>query len=258
MIPKTIYQTHEWEYKNLPENFAKTSETWQKINPEFQYVYHNREQRDSYVREFDSDMWDLYENIDPCAQADIWRYVILYQNGGHYADMDSVCTNSLEDWHKNVLLEYNQFAIPFGTGITLAIDNVSPAPVKDTVFYNYMLKLENYWANNSNFASIPKSKVLEKTLNDILIEYHAMDYKNIILNSKADIPSWRYEFPKHWGASPFLPLLINSVKENFIEFNNGIQSNYNVFIHDSIYKKEFKDYIVNVKMKYSEYSKNPN
>lgn len=259
MIPKHIYQTHEWNYEDLPENFAKTSETWQKINPDFEYTYHNREQRDSFVRDFDNDMWNLYENVDPCAQADIWRYVILYKNGGHYADMDSVCTTSLGEWHENVLRSYNDFAIPFGTGGDLSIKNVSPAPVEGTTFYKYMLKLEHYWANNSNFAAVPNSKVLEKTLNNILSEYHAMDYKNIIDNSThRDEPVWRYEFTKHWGASPFLPLLIYSVKQQFLIDSDSIQSNYDVFIHDAVYKKEFKDYFVKAKIKYSDYSKNPN
>lgn len=259
MIPKHIYQTHEWNYEDLPENFRRTSETWQKINPEFKYIYHNREQRDFVVREFDNDMWFLYNNVDPCAKADIWRYIILYQNGGHYADMDSVCTTSLDNWHENILLNHNDFAIPFGLSINPAIENIYPAPIKETVFHKYMLKLENYWANNSNFAAVSNSKVLEKTLNNILSEYHDMEYKNIIENSLyTDKPAWIYEFSKHWGESPFLPLLIHNVKEQFLINPDSIQNNYDVYIHDAVYKNEFKDYLVKITVKYSEYSKNPN
>ena len=36
---KIIWQTHKWEYEDLPDLYKKTSKTWQIMNPDWEYRY---------------------------------------------------------------------------------------------------------------------------------------------------------------------------------------------------------------------------
>ena len=96
MIPKIIWQTHEWEYKDLPHNFNRCIQTWKNLNPEWEYRYHSAIDRAIDVRDFDQELYGYYMFADKVTQSDIWRYVVLYQYGGFYTDMDSFCIMPLE------------------------------------------------------------------------------------------------------------------------------------------------------------------
>lgn len=96
MIPKIIWQTHEWEYKDLPHNFSRCSQTWKNLNPTWEYRYHSAIDRAIAVKDFDQELYQYYMFADKVTQSDIWRYVVLYQHGGFYTDMDSFCIMPLD------------------------------------------------------------------------------------------------------------------------------------------------------------------
>jgi mannosyltransferase OCH1-like enzyme len=96
VIPKIIWQTHEWEYKDLPHNFSRCIQTWKNLNPEWEYRYHSAIDRAIAVRDFDQELYEYYMFADKVTQSDLWRYVVLYQYGGFYTDMDSLCIMPLE------------------------------------------------------------------------------------------------------------------------------------------------------------------
>lgn len=94
MIPKTIWQTHEWRYEDLPEIYAENSKIWQKQNPDWKYIYHNSEERRQFliVNNFLQSQTALvrYDNMFKQQQADFWRAAVVYFHGGAYIDMDSI------------------------------------------------------------------------------------------------------------------------------------------------------------------------
>ena len=45
MIPKTIFQTHEKKYEDLPDFIKTLSKTWINLNPNYQYVYMDSNER---------------------------------------------------------------------------------------------------------------------------------------------------------------------------------------------------------------------
>ena len=151
MIPKIIFQTHEYKYEELPEWFKQTSMSWRNLNPGWEYVYHSEEERSYYVRTQNPELYETYKKVNKPHQADIWRYLIVKNEGGVYADMDSFCT---------VPMDYILDDLPDH------IDLVSTLTEK----------LEH--TNNANFAAVKNSKILTQCIEKIIDRNHEKRKRN--------------------------------------------------------------------------------
>jgi mannosyltransferase OCH1-like enzyme len=141
MIPKKIFQTHEYKYEELPYWFKQTSMSWRNLNPGWEYVYHDVAQRSKYIKDNSPELYKIYSEAIKPHQADIWRYLIIKNEGGVYADMDSFCTTPLD----YILKE-----------LPSHIDLVSTRTEK-----------RNH-TNNANFAAVKDSIVLKLCIEDIV------------------------------------------------------------------------------------------
>jgi hypothetical protein len=164
-IPKIIWQTHEWEYADLPKNFLATSMTWQNLNPGWQYRYVSGPARVNEIQQFDDLLYKLYFLADKTTQADIWRYVVLYKYGGVYADMDSICTTPLDYLIQNTRADCEI--------LTTKLD------VKGV-------------ANNSNFVVSKESTILRLILDNLLDKYKNIDIYKILSNYKPKPDIWNH------------------------------------------------------------------
>ena len=115
--------------------------SWQILNPGWGYVYHNVAQRSEYVKNNSPELYKTYKEVAKPHQADIWRYLILKNEGGVYADMDSFCSTPLD---------YILNEIPGN------IDLVSTK-----------IEVSNH-INNSNFAAVKNSKILNECIKEII------------------------------------------------------------------------------------------
>jgi mannosyltransferase OCH1-like enzyme len=136
MISKIIWQTHNYLYEDLPINFTKATKTWQYLNPGWEYRYFNHIQRDSFVKNRSKDLYKIYLNSSPVTQSDIWRILAVYEFGGVYADMDSVCIKPLDYMLKDYLDE-DFISVP---------------------------RYPNGKVNNAHFAAVKKSKILKNII----------------------------------------------------------------------------------------------
>jgi mannosyltransferase OCH1-like enzyme len=201
MIPKIIWQTHEWEYKDLPHNFNRCIQTWKNLNPEWEYRYHSAIDRAIAVRDFDQELYGYYMFADKVTQSDIWRYVVLYQYGGFYTDMDSFCIMPLEYSFQQF---YNGKDI-FCTKIFYA----EWYSEKESIHLN----LEQL--HNSPIAAIQKSSILDLVIQNIKNKYKensVLDlYNEIEIDSKGFS---RGPSNKLWlGTNAFASVVFNN-KEN--------------------------------------------
>lgn len=94
-FPKIIWQTHNHKEEWLPEHLKQVKATWINLNPGWDYRYVDQVQRDQMVSHY-PEIYEVYKYQLPIPQADIWRYVVTYEEGGCYADMDSVCIKPLD------------------------------------------------------------------------------------------------------------------------------------------------------------------
>lgn len=96
MIPKLFFQTFETE--DLVPGMAAARATWLERNPGWEAVFHDAETRRSFIGEaFGPETVAAYDRLTSGAfKADLWRYCILHERGGVYADIDSVCLTPLD------------------------------------------------------------------------------------------------------------------------------------------------------------------
>jgi mannosyltransferase OCH1-like enzyme len=97
MIPKIIWQTHENRYEDLEPFQKNIINTWKNLNPGWKHNYVDAEQRSRDVKEYDENLHTYYLASGKLHQSDIWRLVVTYNHGGFYADMDSICIETIED-----------------------------------------------------------------------------------------------------------------------------------------------------------------
>ena len=100
-IPKVIYQT--WYIKEFPETIQNSINCMMNINIGYKYeLYDDADMLSFIVKNFDSTILECYNSLTiGAAKADLWRYLILYNNGGIYLDVDSVIYGKLD----NLLLD---------------------------------------------------------------------------------------------------------------------------------------------------------
>jgi mannosyltransferase OCH1-like enzyme len=149
MFPKIIWQTHELPYKKLPDFQKNIIETWKYLNPDWEHRYIDAEERSKQVKEYDSLLHSYYLLLGKVHQADIWRLVTLYEYGGVYADMDSVCIKPIEE-----AIEWNY------KGEQMMCSSIG---------------FQNGGVNNSNFGSIKNSKIVKLILDTYILTYESYD-----------------------------------------------------------------------------------
>jgi mannosyltransferase OCH1-like enzyme len=94
VIPLKIYQT--WHSKDLPARMKQSVERMKAKHPRFEHIlFDDNDCREFIAANFDSSVLKAFDSLIPGAyKADLWRYCILYKNGGIYLDIKYDCINS--------------------------------------------------------------------------------------------------------------------------------------------------------------------
>jgi hypothetical protein len=168
MIPKIIWQTEENDFEGLLPFQKNITGTWKNLNPGWEYRYANSQQREQYVKDYSQVLHSIYKISSGGSQSDIWRALVLYENGGVYADMDSVCTMPLDDMIKKY---YNG---------------------EDMICSSVGFQTVPFSVNTSNFASIKNSKTLELTIKKSILESEQILQNNSVLPATGfGAPVWK-------------------------------------------------------------------
>lgn len=97
-IPKIIHQTYKT--KELPPSIQPIVDELQKKNPNWDYRFYDDEAVLSYIQKHDDGrILTAYQRINPvygAAKADLFRYLVLYHEGGVYLDIKSTCIYPLD------------------------------------------------------------------------------------------------------------------------------------------------------------------
>jgi mannosyltransferase OCH1-like enzyme len=96
IIPANIFQT--WHTKVLPPLMLNAILLIKQSNPNFQhYLFDINDCRNFIKQHFDSKVLKAYDKLVPLAyKADLWRYCVLYINGGIYLDVKYVPINGFK------------------------------------------------------------------------------------------------------------------------------------------------------------------
>jgi mannosyltransferase OCH1-like enzyme len=91
LIPKKIHQI--WIGGQVPEKFKALMQTWKDKHPDWEYKLWT----DEDIKNFsflEPETFFSVHNLG--SKSDIWRYEILYQEGGVYVDIDFECIQPLD------------------------------------------------------------------------------------------------------------------------------------------------------------------
>lgn len=96
MIPKKIYQT--WYTKKIPDKIKLSIDIMMSLNPSYEYELFDDDHIHDFIKQnYDRQTLLAYEQLDiGAAKADLWRYLVLYKNGGIYLDLDSTINSNLD------------------------------------------------------------------------------------------------------------------------------------------------------------------
>ena len=91
IVPKVIYQTWKWPFYYIQDRVMQR-------NPTYTYEFYDDERMDEYMRQQPDHVRYCYQQLSVgAAKADLWRYIILYEKGGIYLDIDSEITGNLDE-----------------------------------------------------------------------------------------------------------------------------------------------------------------
>lgn len=177
-IPKVIYQTNN--RLNVPIGMYKSIQSWIDKNPEYEHRYYTTEACRAFIEaHFDSDTLEAYDTLIPGAyKADLWRYCVLYENGGVYAD--SAMVN----------------LIPLSKLIQTDDEFISP------IDYSYHGGIYNAF-----IACIPKHPILKKVIHLVVERIKKRDYghRDLYITGPIALGDSINEILNRKHLSPFKP-----------------------------------------------------
>lgn len=90
LIPNTVFQT--WKTPLLPSLQARGMRRFRNANPDYSFSFYDDAAMSTYMETHYAGhpILPVFRDLRiPAARADVWRYCILYREGGVYCDIDS-------------------------------------------------------------------------------------------------------------------------------------------------------------------------
>ncbi|CAG5126819.1 unnamed protein product [Candidula unifasciata] len=104
LIPKIIHQT--WKDIHIPPEFEVWIKSWLEKHPDWEYWLWTDESARELIKDKYSHLLDMFDGYtEPIRRADALRYIVLYEYGGVYVDMDMEALSSLNP----LILKYSCF-----------------------------------------------------------------------------------------------------------------------------------------------------
>ncbi|HEX9105675.1 MAG TPA: glycosyltransferase [Longimicrobiales bacterium] len=121
MIPAIVHQT--WKTADVPERFRAAASSWRRLHPAWEYRFWTDADIDRFVRERFPRLLPLFAAYaDAIQRVDAFRYLVLYDQGGLYADLDIECLRPFDD------LRRHQVVLPVTAPVGLSNDLMLAQP----------------------------------------------------------------------------------------------------------------------------------
>lgn len=181
MIPKIIWQTHKWEYKNLPHIYKQTSLTWQKMNPDWEYRYlPNSKIRQMIVDLNEKSLLDAFdESPDWLNKSDKYREIMVWAHGGIWADMDSVCLSPIDKTIENNLDKEMICSAPIFKFAMNPETNWNPESTDAAIERLLSGEECSYWIPNSIFIGKKNNIVSSEIIDSIAGKWSSASFMDI-------------------------------------------------------------------------------
>eukprot|EP00435_Cladocopium_sp_Y103_P058787 s255_g20.t1 len=96
-IPCIIHQTAKTHTLKAKE--SAWAQTWKDMNPKCQYKLWNDTEIEALAQKASPKIiWPIWEGLQPVQRADVFRYLVLWYEGGYYADVDVSCKKPIDEY----------------------------------------------------------------------------------------------------------------------------------------------------------------
>ncbi len=93
-IPRRIIQVHR-----SPDIQRELRETWIAQNPGYEYLFFTNDQARDFVAQHRPGLLPIYDKLPGIVQkVDLFRYLVVHEIGGLYADVDTICCAPLDSY----------------------------------------------------------------------------------------------------------------------------------------------------------------
>lgn len=107
MIPKKIHQI--WQHGDVPEKYIAFQNKVKELHPEWEYKLWNEDDNLALVKSHFPDFFETYIGLPRnIMRADMIRYLIMYQVGGVYLDLDYEMLKPFDLINHDLVLPYNR------------------------------------------------------------------------------------------------------------------------------------------------------
>ncbi|GAB5356616.1 hypothetical protein AAMO2058_000304800 [Amorphochlora amoebiformis] len=132
-IPRIIHQIDfSPSTTNAKPPMYDIMKSWKVMNPGYEYILWNDSMIKDYVsKNTDSEIQEVFKELDFVQKSDLFRYIILFKIGGVYADHDAECIKPIDHWD-----------ITTNTEVVVGIEGVGTTLQKEGLL----------WARNPQFC----------------------------------------------------------------------------------------------------------
>jgi len=234
----------------MQENLNK----FKKDNPEFEHHLYDESMCRAFIKtHFDKNVLNAFDGLKPLAyKADLWRYCVLYINGGIYLDIKFKCENGfklIELTDKEYFVLEKPFDIRSNT--KLNEDNFVEFMTTPDYLNNFEKHIDKiYWResnfgiNNGLIACIPKNPILLECINQIVQNVENKYYGLIDISVSGPIILGKFYFkqnPKNYNSFDIGFGLNNSTYVHFKK-KQIILSKYNEYYSEMSTTSKIKPY----------------
>jgi hypothetical protein len=171
---KIIWQHHKWEYEDLPDLYKKTSQTWQVMNPDWEYKYvSDKEIRNEMIKLNNKALLDRFDKEENgMGKADVYREAMVYEYGGLWADLDSVCLFPIDSViEKNS--DKDMICISPWPKFGMDIEDGCKQEDFDKSMNKLMSGIESgYWISNAVFLGKKHNKISQQIINAMTVGWN--------------------------------------------------------------------------------------
>ncbi len=111
-IPRILHQTYA-SLAELPTELHENRERIRALNPGWTLKFYDDDAVEAYIaKHYEANILALYQRINPrygAVRADLFRYLLMYREGGVYLDIKSAMDRPLDD----VLLSNERYVLSF-------------------------------------------------------------------------------------------------------------------------------------------------
>lgn len=163
-IPKIIHQIYE-DPAGPPEELLELAESWKMYHPGWEYRFWGKPDVEAFMTEFFPNLIPAYTAFKhPVQRWDAIRYLILYQMGGLYVDLDYECIESIEPLLTNssccLALEPSSNAAKFNK--SLIVGNAFMASIPGHGYFRNVM--EEVFCRGTQFAHLRRgTEIMEST-----------------------------------------------------------------------------------------------